>query len=326
LVLTKKRRIILIALAVAFVACAFLVPSWINPKSSSKQYADDFVGVCVHTLPAADAKLVADSGAAGWIRIDISNNESSLTCSLANAKAYNLSVLGILGSWMFNQSCRFSLEEWGSAISSNVSVYAPYVDAWEIWNEPTSQNPGWQLQADYVSMVQIASPIIRQYDPTAEIVLLGGLQLYTGGNMVTLNLDKDFARNLSYCNLTLYGDAISVHAYPWGNQESQSVWDNYAASIADYRQILGNSSLDVWVTETGQNITDCRGNQRLQAQYLADSLGFFNGRVSHVFWYALHDENATKGDFGLIQNDGVPREAYIQLQYSLANNSQSPKG
>lgn len=275
-------------------------------------------GICVHTLTAQDAALVSESGAK-WIRIDISNNETDTTKSLINAKNHNLSVLGILGSWMFNESCVFTFNEWERAVSSNVSKYAPYVDAWEIWNEPTSTNLGWQLQADYLSMVQTASPIIRQYDPDAKIVLLGGLQLYTGGPATSyiLNADLDFARNLSSYNLLQYGDVISVHAYPWSGQVSQTVWDNYNTSIVQYREIFGNSSLDIWVTETGQNLTDCNGDEVAHAQYLNGSLSFFNGKVSHVFWYALHDDNESLGDFGLVGAGMQPREAYSALKDAL---------
>ena len=137
----------------------------------------DYVGICVHNLITEDAQLISQSGAR-WIRIDISNNETDMNNSLANAKNYNLSVLGILGSWMFDKSCSFTLDQWSSAVSTNVSKYASSVDAWEIWNEPASTQEGWQLQPDYFLMVKIASPIIRQNDPTAKIVLLGGLQLY----------------------------------------------------------------------------------------------------------------------------------------------------
>jgi hypothetical protein len=273
------------------------------------------VGICVHTLTEEDARIVAESGAK-WVRIDISNNETDTTNSLINAKNHDLSVLGIIGSWMFNKSCSFTLNEWESAVSCNVSKYAIYVDAWEIWNEPTSTNSGWQLKVDYLSMVHISSPIIRQIDPTAEIILLGGLQLYTGGNIDQLEGDIAFAGNLSSYNLMQYGDAISVHAYPWGPDVSPSVWDSYKDSLEAYHDRLGNSSLDIWVTETGYNLT--RSTELAQARYLQDAFGFFNGTVSHVFWYALHDENATgAGDFGLVDADMQPRDAYTALQNSF---------
>lgn len=300
---------------ICIIIIAALMVAFLQQQPPDKMSAAVEAGICVHTLTVQDAALVSESGAK-WIRIDISNNEIDTTSSLINAKNYDLSVLGILDSWMFNQSCVFTIDEWTRAVSSNVSKYAPYVDAWEIWNEPTSTNPGWQLQVDYLSMVQVASPIIRQIDPTAKIVLLGGVQLYTGGNKTHLEDDLAFAGNLSSYNILQYGDAISVHAYPWGIDVSASVWNSYKNSLDAYRNKLGNSSLDIWVTETGYNLTG--STESAQAQYLQDSFDVFNGSVSHVFWYALHDENATaSGDFGLVDASMQPREAYTAFQNSV---------
>jgi|YelNatPaOPRAMG01_1025707.scaffolds.fasta_scaffold11442_1 hypothetical protein len=297
----------LILISVALIAAFTVKPPPPAPTPSSNN--PESVGICVHSLSQGDAYLVNESGAR-WIRIDISNNQTDLTNSLVNAKTYNLSVLGVLGSWMFNKSCNFTLDEWSRAVSSNVSKYAPYVDAWELWNEPASTQQGWQLQADYFSMVKIASPIIRQFDPTAKIVLLGGLQLYKGSPNVPSD-DKEFADNLPK-NITDYGDAISVHAYPWA--KSSFDWESqYDASMKYYRGLFSNQSVEIWVTETGQNITDCGGNQQLQAQYLKDSLDFFQGKAQHVFWYALHDENMKVPDFGLVNTDSSSREAYNAL-------------
>jgi hypothetical protein len=302
----------IIILLISIIAVAYIIVLSTPQQPQANKADPKTIGICVHSLSPDDAQLINQTGAR-WIRIDISDNQTALTASLINAKNYDLYVLGILGSWMLNQSCSFTLDQWRSAVSSNVSKYAPYVDAWEIWNEPASTEPGWQLQADYLSMVQIASPIIRSTDPTAKIVLLGGLQLYKGSPNVPAE-DKAFAENLPI-NITDYGDAISVHAYPWGNTAS-SVWvSQYSSSLQYYNQLF--DSLEVWVTETGQNITDCGGNEQLQAQYLSDSLNFFNGKVSHVFWYALYDDNSIMGDFGLIQGAVNPRSCYTELRALL---------
>ena len=65
----------------------------------------------------------------------------------------------------------------------------------------------------YYSMAQTVYPIIRQYDPTAKIVLFGGLNLYSGSEQ-HLTFDEDFAKQLANMNIEQYGDAISIHAYP----------------------------------------------------------------------------------------------------------------
>ena len=256
---------------------------------------------------------------ARWIRVDVS---SDFEAAATNAKAYNLSVLGILDSWMFNKSSTFTLEEWRSNVTYYVSKYADYVDAWEIWNEPA--NPTYPLldlnvstpenmtkiAQFYYSMVQTASPIIRQYDPTAKIVLFGGLNLYSGGDP-HLTLDKEFARQLAAMNIEQYGDAISVHAYPWGQDEPQ-VWDSCTSSLAYYHGLFTNKSLEVWITETGQTI-QADGEQG-QAQYMADALQYFQGKTTHLFWYSLLDNTWEENSFGLISHDGTPRLTYQELQ------------
>jgi hypothetical protein len=225
---------------------------------------------------------------------------------------------------MFNQSTIFTLEEWRSNVTYYVSQYANYIDAWEIWNEPA--NPTYpllnisvqqnisQIVDFYFSMVQTASPIIRQYDPTAKIVLLGGLHLWSGGgNDHSLEFDKEFARQLAARNIEQYGDAISVHAYPWSGQVEPRVWNSYNESLAYYRGLFtSNSTLGIWVTETGQSV-EANGEQG-QAQYMADALGFFQGKVTHLFWYSLVDNAADGKSFGLIGNETTTRLAYYELQ------------
>jgi hypothetical protein len=230
-----------------------------------------------------------------WIRIEVSDSFGE---AIVNAKAYNLSVLGILDSWMFNKSTVFTLDEWRGNGTYYVSQYADYVDAWELWNDPA--NPTYSLLnlsvqqnlsqiADfYLSMAQNASPIIRQSDPTAKIVLFGGLNLWSG-NDLHLALDKNFSRQLAALNIEQSGDAISVHAYPWTGQVQPYVWENYTESLAYYRGLFTNKSLEIWITETGQSIED--GGEDGQARYMADALAYFQGNVTRVFWYSLVDSS-----------------------------------
>jgi hypothetical protein len=178
------------------------------------------VGISLHSLKTDDAQWVKESGA-GWIRIDCFEGFDT---DLANATTHGLNVLAILDSWTFHNSSNFTLEEWRLNVTHYVSQYADYVDAWEIWNEPANPNctlldlsiPSEENMSRivqfYFSMVKIASPIIRQYDPTAKIVLFGGLNLWSGGDQ-HLELDKNFSKQLATTNITQYGDVLSVHAY-----------------------------------------------------------------------------------------------------------------
>jgi hypothetical protein len=309
-------------LIAVLIICAFVVTV---PPPSSPSIERSWIGICVHALSANNALLVSKSGA-GWIRIDVSPDFGE---AVVNAKAYNLSVLGILASWMFNQSTIFTLEEWHSNVAYYVSQYADYVDAWEIWNEPANSNPNWTLLGldipsqenmsrvvqFYFSMVQVASPIIRQYDPSAKIVLFGGLNLWSGDDP-HLDLDKEFARQLAAMNVTQYGDGLSVHAYPWMVRVESLVWEKYDESLSYYCELY--ASFDVWVTETGFPAMPA-GVSR-QAQYLREVLPFFRGKVTRLFWYSLLDNTGDPARFGLVGN-GTLRLAYYALQEQLTGKA-----
>ncbi len=286
------------------------------PLHQEDSFESDWVGICVHSLSVEEARFVDDSGA-GWVRVDVSPDFGEV---VANAEVYGLKVLGILDSWMFNQSTVFTFEEWQNAVTAYVSNYSDGVDAWEIWNEPFNPEPNWTITTEkYLAMVQIAAPIIRQYDPSAKILLFGGLNLYSGGDP-HLEIDKGNASQLAAQNISQYGDAVSVHAYPWGGKVDSIVWERYAESLAFYFGLFNASGvpLEVWVTETGQQI---EFGQELQAQYMDDMLDFFDEKVTRVFWYSLIDDKLKNGDIknnlGLIDN-GTVRQAYNILREKLA--------
>jgi hypothetical protein len=292
-----------------------------RPRPASKPIDNNWAGISLHSLSANEAQIVNASGAR-WIRIDASEKLSDFNASVKNAKAYNLSVLAILDSWMFNQQTNFTLEEWRGNVTYYVSQYADYVDAWEIYNEPA--NPNYVLSTEkfnstenmsqivefYFSMVEIASPIIREYDPSAKIVLLGGLNLWSGDDP-NLELDKDFAQQLANMGIEQHGDALSVHSYPWGKIKS-SIWENYSGSLAYYQELY--PSLEIWVTETGYPL-EYEGEEG-QAQYMRDALNYFEGKVAKFFWYSLLDNTWENQSFGLI-DEGTPRLAYYELKSKL---------
>ncbi len=283
------------------------------------------MGISLHSLNTTEAQWVKESGA-GWIRIDCFEGVGT---HLENAKTHGLKVLGILDSWMFNKSSKFTLEEWSDNVTYYVSQYADYVDAWEIWNEPA--NPNYTLLdlsipseenmslivEFYFSMVQNASSIIRQYDPTAKIVLFGGLNLFSGGEQ-HLKLDKNFSKQLAKLNIEQYGDVLSVHAYPWNGIVQPGIWKNYTDSLEYYKELY--PSLEIWATETGhyiENVTDIEEEEE-QARYMRDALQYFRGRVTRLFWYSLRDNPWEKPKrFGLIDDDEKPRLAYDELRNKL---------
>ena len=230
---------------------------------------------------------------------------------------------------MFNKSCNFTLNEWESAVSSNVSKYAPYVDAWEIWNEPTSPTyPLLDLNLTnidternmativdfYYNMTKTASIIIHENDLNATILLLGGMNLYSAG-APNFGLDWDFSSQLADRGIGQYGDAISLHAYPWTSDSANAFLVNYSDSLSRYQELFSNHEL--WVTETGQKLNN--GSEVIQAGYLNQAFDFFKGKADYVFWYALHDDyfDDRIDYFGLVDDNMQPREAYTAFQNSV---------
>lgn len=307
-----------------------------SPTSSPTGLSGDSVGISLHSLNSSDAQLVVDSGAK-WIRLDVDNNFNSAV-TIAHAKG--LKVLGILGSWMFPyKSTNIGLTDWQSKVTSYVTQN-PSVEAWEIWNEPAnptypllnlnitapnSQSNLTTIAQFYYNMCQTAKPIIRQYNANATIVLMGGLNLYSNTDP-HLALDEQFAQLTANMGISQYGDAISIHAYPWGaTQPTQSVWDSYTNTLNYYRLTFPN--MPIWVTETGQQLKlnstkqiDVN-NEDIPAQYLVKATRLFQTQpnVTHMFWYSLWDNqwevNQTNPQyFGLLNSDGTHRPAFNQLQ------------
>jgi hypothetical protein len=284
------------------------------------------VGISLHALSEDDAKLVEESGV-DWIRIDCSKE---VEAAFANAKNHGLKILAILDSWTLNYRSGFLLDEWESNVTYYVSQYADYVDAWEIWNEPANPRANWTLLNAtlpdemshivdfYYSMVQIASSVIREYDPSSTIVLFGGLSLFSGGDS-NLEYDMDFAGRLATMGIEQYGDAFSVHAYPWSNDMSLWSFRAFDNALAYYRELF--PSLEVWVTETGHYIDSER--EEGQARYMQGAIEYFKESASKFFWYSLLDneweiyDQGQPKHFGLIGDDG-PRPAYYELKSKMS--------
>ena len=129
--LEKKRLTIVVLVIVVLLVTAFFAPNVVLPNNAK---SGEWVGLCAHFLGMNEAAMANASGAR-WVRLDVSNSFAS---SIINAKFYKLNVLGILDSAMFNDSTTFNLEQWRSNVTFYVSQYANSVDAWEIWNEPTT--------------------------------------------------------------------------------------------------------------------------------------------------------------------------------------------
>ena len=101
-----------------------------------------------------------------------------------------------------NASTLNDLEGWGNWLEGEAAAQAPYIEAWEIGNEPNlDASYGWQAPpnaADYTRVLCEAYRRIKRADPTA-IVVSAGLAV-TGRVPFTWNGHKGYcAPGLSWC-------------------------------------------------------------------------------------------------------------------------------
>lgn len=204
----------------------------------------------------------------------------------------------------------FSLDDWQELVSCIARQFAGRISAFEIWNEPLLPGSTFGYQdgtpAHYADLLRVAWTAIKAADPRATVIALGGSDLYAGGDAARLADMRAFTTGLLALGAARYADAISLHAYPWG-QADPSVLASYQAELPFQAQAWGKP---VWITETGTRATD-PGSQGAYAQA---AYGLFVGAgVRHIFWFSITDQ--PDGTFGL---RGRPVEATLRA-FALAH-------
>src|SRR5262249_7319484 len=121
-------------------------------------------------------------------------------------------------------------------VTALVSHYKGKVEYWEIWNEPIyTFTPQF-----YASLLQRAAAAIRQTDPVAKIVGMGGVY------------SKDWilqVMSILGSNWRQYLDVISTHLYPADTDPSGGETESRA--LAFKQQVIDPFGVEVWNTETG---------------------------------------------------------------------------
>jgi hypothetical protein len=117
--------------------------------------------------------------------------------------------------------------------------FADRVKYWEIWNEPNISGfwkPNKPSAADYVELVKITAPVIRQHVPGA--VIIGGA--YAGVPM-------DYIRDCFAHGMGEQIDRLSYHPYRAAPE------DGYEGDVQAMRQIIDahNPKIKLWQGENG---------------------------------------------------------------------------
>lgn len=269
-------------------------------------------GVLAHDMNESQARSLSENEF--WVEADVELEASSRWQTIyALCKQYNISLIGkICHNTMNGNKSVPSTTDWIQTIQTAVSNYGDAVKHWEIWNEPTDKVEFFSGNAsDYTDMLRLANQTIKSLSPDAVVIGLGGLHLYSGTNQSWVTAGLDFAGNVTKLGGMDYCDAISLHAYPWGNYTTD-VGDAITKSLAQYRDITQNKT--VWITESGQHSNSRGYDEKDQAYFLYNSYKLLQRQnVSAYIWYELSETEGNIGyndTFGLFDVTSNPKMAF----------------
>jgi hypothetical protein len=228
------------------------------------------------------------------------------------AKDSHLRVIGILDYytlWSADKICpttrfsrrtdlaeHFTLADWRKLTQCVAKRLKGRVAAWEVWNEPLLAQTQFGYQdgsvGHYLDLLRVASRQIRKVDPRAKIIAMGGVDAYAAGAAASrVAAAERFSRRLAAKGAARYADAVSVHAYGWGDYGPDRL-DAFARSIRLHRKVWNRP---VWVTEIGHRTTDPGS----QSGFLTATYGALLGAgAERIVWFAMKD--ARDGRFGIV--------------------------
>jgi hypothetical protein len=290
-------------------------------------------GVLAHEMNASQAQFLVEHGI--WVEADVEINKTEGNwANIYNlTRQYNLSLIGKLCHVTMDWNTSFTLQDWNQTVQEATMAYGDAVKVWEIWNEPTSSNfyCGYYdgNTSKYTEMLKAAYQIIKTQSPNSTVIGLGGLHMYSGNETFVEN-STQFAREVAAMDGMNYCDAVSLHAYPWGNSDNTAVATAFNNSLNAYRNITGNK--EVWITEVGQHSNTWNFTPADQDNFLKQTFNFFSSQNSTAYiWYELNDNGRIENDqlttFGLYDNCSNPkpaRDTLIALTANLTSPIPSP--
>jgi hypothetical protein len=188
----------------------------------------------------------------------------------------------------------FSLDDWRQLVRCIADRFIGRISAYEIWNEPLLAKSmlGYQdgSATHYADLLRVAYTEIKSSDPQAIVLALGGSDLYAGGDQTRLDQMRALTGDLLSLGAARYADAISLHGYPWGHNDS-ALWTSYREELRFQQNAWAKP---VWITETGARAID----PGTQTAYLATAYSLFmESGVRETFWFSITDQ--PDGNFGL---------------------------
>lgn len=125
------------------------------------------------------------------------------------------------------------LEGFKNYVRFMVTYYKDRVDYFEIWNEQSGGYGGWYDAGPelYARWVKEVSPIIKEIDPSARVIM-GALSGLGPRRQVGL----DWLKSCLEAGIAPYIDAITWHGY-YGAAPGSPEWDKYVADVEETKRL-----------------------------------------------------------------------------------------
>ena len=225
--------------------------------------------------------------------------------------------------------------DYADALAFLVRRYGSRVAAWEIWNEPNSDDflHAADRVSTYANLVKAAYPAAKAADPTAKII---------AGSLMWA--DYSFTEKLFQHGIKGYFDAYSIHPYSEDRSplDPQDQWINVSflrgvPAVRDVQLRYGDTK-PLWLTEYGWSTSTVRNaepwvngvDESVQAQYVGEAITQLPKwpYVEAAILYGLLDMGSDRTDrnsnFGLLRQDFTPKPAFAAFRTAAAAVATAP--
>jgi hypothetical protein len=243
---------------------------------------------------------------------------------------------------------------WAAYVERVAKTYGPYLDIYEVWNEPDQVGGNWQATQAwettppkpsdliwwndsifaYVRLLRITHEVVHRFDDRAAVTT-GGIGYGSFLSALLRYTDEPKAGSVSddYPKRGgQYLDIVSYHYYPvFGGGSSDRGVDGLLEARDDYEKRLsdaGEAKRKFVVTENGAPryaVGDYVGGEQYSANYLIKSmvLGHYAGLLG-IDWFAQGDGAAKGASMDSFDYMGLYFD-YSQVT-AVADTSRSPQG
>jgi len=296
-------------------------------------------GINAHLPSSSVLDLVRDAGIA-WIRVDFNWNlmepdrgayDWSVTDQVvSDARARGINIFATLAytpGWanggQYINVPAIDSTDWYQFVFDTVSRYKDDIKHWGMWNEPNVHSFFIGSRQQYVQdVLRVGAKAVRDADP-------GGLVL--GPELAQLQSDQCAA--WLFTVLTQAGDVIDIVTHHDYGGTGTSTIKGIGVEGAPQRirtargimSITGTSDKPLWLTETGWRTDEVTQTQ--QADYyeqVLDGLTANPTLLDEVFFYEMADDPRFPNQWGIVQADLTPKEAYFRYQDYITAHPAAP--